>query len=190
MWACAYIRSRGYDKLIYSDVAARRVNQNTLRLSWSASSLEDNLNGKHVAKWILLAKSFRLSYRTSFSFAVQRDEDRELAGKIIHPRKHHRDQNSIAIILEHHSVNNVKKFRLWLTNSGCNTHKCCPITVTAENLFQLFSVDCSEVLLALTWSVKNAHLSSITCTNNSAMANCWVQILTTINLFRNVQVVH
>ena len=57
-------RRRAYDKLIYSDVAARRVNQNTLRLSWSASSLEDNLNGKYVAKWILLPKSFRLSYRT------------------------------------------------------------------------------------------------------------------------------
>ena len=81
------------------------------------------MNGKYVAKWILLPKRFRLSYRTPpvplLVFAVQRDEDRELAGKIIHPRKHQRDQNSIAIILEHHSVNNVKKFRLWRTNSGC-----------------------------------------------------------------------
>ena len=45
----------------------------------------------------------------------------ELVGKIIHPRKHQRDQNSIAIILEHHSVNNVKKFclahKLWLTET-------------------------------------------------------------------------
>ena len=126
------------------------------------------MNGKYVAKWILLPKSFRLSYLTPplplLVFAVQRDEYRELVGKIIHPRKHQRDQNSIAIILEHHSVNNVKKFRLWRTNSGCNTHKCCPITVTAENLLQLFSVDCSGILLALTWSVNNAHLSSISCT--------------------------
>ena len=128
------------------------------------------MTGKYVAKWILLPKTFR-SYRTPpvplLVFAVQRAEDRELVGKIIHPRKHQRDQNSIAIILEHHSVNNVKKFRLWRTNSGCNTvirTKCCLITVTAEILFQLFSVDCSEILLALTWSVNNAHLSSISCT--------------------------
>ena len=103
------------------------VNQNTLRLSWSATPLEDNLTGKYVAKWILLPKTFRLSYRTPpvplLVFAVQRAEDKELVGKIIHPRKHQRDQISIAIILEHHSVNNVNKFRLWRTNSGCNTHK-------------------------------------------------------------------
>ena len=126
------------------------------------------MNGKYVADWILLPKSFRLSYLTPtlplLAFAVQRDEDRELVGKTIHPRKHHRDQNSIAIILEYHSVNNVKKLRLWRTNSGCNMHKCCPITVTADNLFQLFSVDCSGILLALIWSVNNAHLSSMSCT--------------------------
>ena len=33
-------------------------------------------------------------------FAVQRAEDKELLGKIIHPRKHQSDQNSIAIILD------------------------------------------------------------------------------------------
>ena len=102
-----------YSVPIYSDVAARRVNQNTLQLSWSASSLEDNLDGRYVAEWILLPKSFRLSYLTPslplLVFAVQRDEDRELIVKTIHPKKHQRDQNSIAIILEHHSVNNVKK---------------------------------------------------------------------------------
>ena len=129
--------------------------------------LEDNLTGKYVAKYILLPKTFRLTYRTPrvplLVFAVQRDEDRELVGKIIHPRKHQRDQNSIAIILEHHSVNNVKKLWLWRTNSGCNAHKCCPITVTAENLFQVLSVDCSGILFALTWSA-NKILSSITCT--------------------------
>ena len=153
---------------LLSHIFARRQNQNTLRLSRSATSLEDNLNGNYVAKWILLPKSFCLSYRTPplplLVFAVQRDEDRELVGENIHPRKHQRDQNSIAIILEHHLVNNVKKLRLWRTNSGCNMHKCCPITVTADNLFQLFSVDCSGILLALTWSVNNAHLSSISCT--------------------------
>ena len=148
---------QGYDKLIYSDVMLTLlhvgntlVKQNTFRLSWSATSLEDNyLDGKYVAEWILLPKSFRLSYLTPplplLVFAVQRDEDREMVGKTIHPRKHQRDQNSIAIILEHHSVNNVKKLWLWRTKSGCNTHKCCPITVTAYNLFQLFSVDSSGV---------------------------------------------
>ena len=74
--------------------------------------------GKYVAKWILLPKSFRLSYLTPplplLVFAVQRDEDRELVGKIIHLRKYQRDQNSIAIILEHQSVNNVKKLLLRL----------------------------------------------------------------------------
>ena len=144
------------------------VHQNTLRLSWSASSLENNLKGEYVAEWILLPESFRLSYLTPplplLVFAVQRDEDRELVGKTILPRKHQRDQNSIAIILEHHSFNNVKKLWLWRTNSCCNMHKCCPITVTADNLFQLFSVDCSGILLASTWSVNNAHLSSISCT--------------------------
>ena len=74
------------------------------------------MNGKCVAKWILLPKSFRLSYLTPplplLVFAVQRDEDREMVGIIIHLRKHQRDQNSIAIILEHQSVNNVKKLRL------------------------------------------------------------------------------
>ena len=126
------------------------------------------MTGKYVAKWILLPKTFHLSYRTPpvplLVFPVQRDEGRELVGKIIRPRKHQRDQNSIGIILEHHSINNVKKFLPWRTNSGCNTHKCCPITVTAEYLFQLFSVDCSGILLALTWSVNNANLSSISCT--------------------------
>ena len=63
------LRGGGYDKLISSDVmltfnTTRRVNQNTLRLSWSASSLEDNFNGKCVAEWTLLPKSFRLSYLT------------------------------------------------------------------------------------------------------------------------------
>ena len=109
--------------------------------------------------------SFKLPYATLTSF-IQRDEDRELVGKTIHPRMHQRDQNSIAIILEHHSINNVKKLRLWRTKSDCNTHKCCPITGTADNLFQLFSVDCSGIilLLALIWSVNNAHLSLISCT--------------------------
>ena len=48
------------------------------------------MTGKYVAKWILLPKTFRLSYRTPpvplLVFAVQRAEDRELVGKIIHPR--------------------------------------------------------------------------------------------------------
>ena len=122
-----------------------------------------------------MPKSFRLGELpyptlTPFSFAVQRDEDRELVGKNIPPRKHHCDQNSIAIILDLHLINNVKKLTHKCTNSGCNTHKCCPITETADNLFQLFSVDCSGILLALIWSVNNAHLSSIPCT--IAMANC------------------
>ena len=70
----------GYDKLIYSDVMLtllRRVNQNTLRLLWSGTSLEGNLNSKYVAKRILLPKSFRLSYLTPplplLVFAVQRE---------------------------------------------------------------------------------------------------------------------
>ena len=68
-----------------------------------------------------MPKSFRLGELpyptlTPFSFAVQRDEDRELVGKNIPPRKHHCDQNSIAIILELHLVNIVKKVthKLWL----------------------------------------------------------------------------
>ena len=74
-----------------------------------------------VSMLLPLPKTFHLSYLTPplpLLVAVQRDEDRELVGKKFHPRKHQCDQNSIAIILEHHSVNNVKKFRLWRTNSG------------------------------------------------------------------------
>ena len=133
------------------------------------------MNGKCVAEWILLPKSFRLSYLTPplplLVFAVQRDEDGELVGKTIHPRKHQRDQNSIANILEHHSVNNVKKLRLWRTNSGCNTHQCCPITVTVENLFQLF-------FSRLFWNITCLDLECKQCTPEldimyySTMANC------------------
>ena len=64
----------------------------------------------------------------------------------LYPGKHHRDQNSIVIILEYQSVNNVKNLRLCCTNSGCNTHECHPITVTADNLLQLFLVDCITCL--------------------------------------------
>ena len=81
--------------------------------------------------------------------------------KIVLFRFHH-GQSSIAIILEYQSVNNVKSLLLWYTNSGCNnlpiSSKCHPITVTADNLFQIFLVGCSGIL---TWSVNNAHVSSI-----------------------------
>ena len=95
-----------------------------------------------------------------------------MVGKIIHPKKHQRDQNSIAIIIEHHSANKVKKNRLWRTNSGCNTHKCCPITVTAENLFQLFSVDCSGIVITcLDLECKQCSLE-LDIMYYSAMTNC------------------
>ena len=133
------------------------------------------MTGKHVAKWILLPKTFRLSYRTPpvplLVFAVQRAEDKELVGKINHPRKHQRDQNSIAIILEHHSVNNVKKFRLWRTNSGCNTHKMLSNHCNSRNLV-------SAIFSRLFWNITCLDLECKQCTLEldimyySAMANC------------------
>ena len=78
------------------------------------------MTSKHVAKWILLPKTFRLSYRTPpvprLVFAVQKDEDRELVGKIINPRKHQRDQNSNGIILEAH--------KLWLQYAQMLSNHC------------------------------------------------------------------
>ena len=63
---------------ITADVGTSFLNQNTLRLSRSATSLGDNLTGKFVAKWIPLPKSFRLSYLTPplplLVFALSMDE--------------------------------------------------------------------------------------------------------------------
>ena len=112
--------------------------------------------------------SFKLPYPTltSFSFCSTERSRWRIGWQIIHPRKHQRDQNSIAIILEYHSVNNVKK--LWRTNSGCNTHKCCPITITVYNFSCFFS--------RLFWNITCLDLECKQCTPeldiNSTMANC------------------
>ena len=95
------------------------------------------LAANFVAGWLLLSKLLDLSYLTPplplLVFAVQSNEDRELVGKNNAPRKHHRDQASIIIILEYQYFNNVKKLWLWRTNSGCNTRKCCQVIFTVKS---------------------------------------------------------
>ena len=68
---------------VIADVGTSFLNQNTLRLSRSATSLGNNLTVKFVAKWIPLPKSFRLNYLTPalplLVFALSMDEGLWLA---------------------------------------------------------------------------------------------------------------
>ena len=54
------------------------------------------------------------------------------------------------------SISSVKNLRLWCTNSGCNTHKCHPITVTADNVSDIFG--------RLFWNITCLDLECKQCT--------------------------
>ena len=87
------------------------------------------------------------------------------------PKKAPTWSKQLLSFLEYHSVNNVKKLRLWRSQTlAAITHKCCPITVKYIIFPAIFS--------RLFWNItcldlecKQAHLSSISC-RYSTMANC------------------
>jgi len=93
---------------VIADVGTSFLNQNTLRLSRSATSLGDNLTGKFVAKWIPLPKSFRLSYLTPplplLVFALSMDEGVASSCASSSSRERQRYQGDAPTTPEHSNV--------------------------------------------------------------------------------------